>query len=754
MAEYTPSYKPFKDLGKFRFWVQKVIPLVYDDSLSYYELLAKVVNYLNITTQNVENLNENFIEMKKFLEEYDFEGYEQVIIDTLDEWAENGRLDEIFDDWSGVESIQRSYPKNVLDLGFDNTGANDISALFNQYTQEYALYFPAGTYLVSQPLYPKNDVVGAGRCRHESDCYRDGVTTFTSSLNIEEGQTVGLFNINDNSQYGIRFYEFNMILNSIECGLVFTGNVRKSYFDIDNISVFKLHNYGIYANPSNFRSRYLYIKNYTAFGRDRSNGSGGIALYANAGDCMLENLEIMGCKTGIYLDGTNVRLTNAHIWCGLYVTGDTSAWWRSTRAIDLHNARLICSNIYLDTVFRGIYAYNNAVCNASNVFIWYDSTPESSTNNMNANLVLIQGTPNFTPKVTINGLSGFTGKYLSALVAAWSNNSGVSDFILSQGNMCVISNCCLTVPGTLGTPRNYDKNTYMSFPCTPYVSDRAYGINYSSPIDATYYEIARAHVMYGVNSSFTYVTNDGKSGKVTVTQGSDRGNGALFVSHEPYSGDAQIYYKYSTASSAGAEQYMLTVYEKYVATESSPSSHAIDVTIDNSVRNCNWLIYNDVRRGEGDGSNHNFPRDVTTDGTGKVRAYANGSITLTSTNDKVIFDNYVLNAITHGNYKSLTVYVGTRDSDYAMEKNSLTIPITKSFLETMTSNAGYTIRFTSTTFKGITDDYELFVHRVPIKIDTTGVAINAPVNLLKITENTHTYINDANTSYVQWVVLE
>lgn len=31
----------------FRFWCQKVLPLVYDDSLSYYEVLCKVAKYIN-----------------------------------------------------------------------------------------------------------------------------------------------------------------------------------------------------------------------------------------------------------------------------------------------------------------------------------------------------------------------------------------------------------------------------------------------------------------------------------------------------------------------------------------------------------------------------------------------------------------------------------------------------------------------------------------------------------------------------------
>ena len=36
-----------RPMKPFRFWCQKVLPLVYDDSLSYYEVLCKVVDYIN-----------------------------------------------------------------------------------------------------------------------------------------------------------------------------------------------------------------------------------------------------------------------------------------------------------------------------------------------------------------------------------------------------------------------------------------------------------------------------------------------------------------------------------------------------------------------------------------------------------------------------------------------------------------------------------------------------------------------------------
>ena len=45
--------RDYHALRPFRFWCQKVLPLVYDDSLSYSELLCKVVDYLNKTREDL-----------------------------------------------------------------------------------------------------------------------------------------------------------------------------------------------------------------------------------------------------------------------------------------------------------------------------------------------------------------------------------------------------------------------------------------------------------------------------------------------------------------------------------------------------------------------------------------------------------------------------------------------------------------------------------------------------------------------------
>ena len=74
------------DLKPFRFWCQKVLPLVYDDSLSYYELLCKVVKYLNDTMTDVN-------ELKTLVQNFLDSGIVQEDINAkLDEMAEDGTL--------------------------------------------------------------------------------------------------------------------------------------------------------------------------------------------------------------------------------------------------------------------------------------------------------------------------------------------------------------------------------------------------------------------------------------------------------------------------------------------------------------------------------------------------------------------------------------------------------------------------------------------------------------------------------------
>ena len=90
--------------SKLRFWCQMVLPLVYDDSLSYMELLNKVVNYLNNCIQDVGNCETNIellLDAFESLQDYVNEMVEDIspeIESVIDQMIENGDFTEILTD--------------------------------------------------------------------------------------------------------------------------------------------------------------------------------------------------------------------------------------------------------------------------------------------------------------------------------------------------------------------------------------------------------------------------------------------------------------------------------------------------------------------------------------------------------------------------------------------------------------------------------------------------------------------------------
>lgn len=101
-ANFTPTFAGTKSNGKFRFWCQKVLPLVYDDSLSYYELLGKVIDYLNHVIEDVGSTESN---VDSLLNAYnELQGYVNNYFDTVDLQGEiNKRLDEMTEDGTFYE---------------------------------------------------------------------------------------------------------------------------------------------------------------------------------------------------------------------------------------------------------------------------------------------------------------------------------------------------------------------------------------------------------------------------------------------------------------------------------------------------------------------------------------------------------------------------------------------------------------------------------------------------------------------------
>lgn len=104
-ADFTPPLKPYSDINKFKFWCQKVLPIVYDDSLSYYEVLNKVVNYLNEVIENMDNVEDNvksiydaFVELQNYVNEYfDSQDWQSMVNNKIDQLVIEGYFEEIIE---------------------------------------------------------------------------------------------------------------------------------------------------------------------------------------------------------------------------------------------------------------------------------------------------------------------------------------------------------------------------------------------------------------------------------------------------------------------------------------------------------------------------------------------------------------------------------------------------------------------------------------------------------------------------------
>ena len=156
----------FTEVKPMFYWVQHILPLVYDDSLSYMELLGKVTKTLNELVEN-NNLLPDCI--MKLIKEYISSGeIEKVLAEVLANYMLNVKFppagltpatgDGTADD---TEAIQ-----GCIDYAFNNGGM--------------AVYFPSGSYLVqSLTLRNKSTLFGNDR--------------YTTRLILKGGATAPLF---------------------------------------------------------------------------------------------------------------------------------------------------------------------------------------------------------------------------------------------------------------------------------------------------------------------------------------------------------------------------------------------------------------------------------------------------------------------------------------------------------------------------------------------------------------------------------
>ena len=161
-ADFTPTLGNYTDLQPFRFWCQKVLPLVYDDSLSYYELLCKVVDYLNKTMEDVgvlegdvTGLHEAYKKLQSYVNDYfSTLDVQEEINNKLDAMAKNGTLSQLIKPY-----VQES--PTFVDSENEMTNANSVYVLktnghlytYNRTTNNFE---DSGLAYGINGIYPKN----------------------------------------------------------------------------------------------------------------------------------------------------------------------------------------------------------------------------------------------------------------------------------------------------------------------------------------------------------------------------------------------------------------------------------------------------------------------------------------------------------------------------------------------------------------------------------------------------------------------
>lgn len=93
------NHNTYKSLYPFRAWVQQTLPAIYDDSLSYTDLLSKMLSYMNELITNNNLLQDDMKKAFDYINNYFLDLNIQENIDKkLDEMAKDGTLENIINE--------------------------------------------------------------------------------------------------------------------------------------------------------------------------------------------------------------------------------------------------------------------------------------------------------------------------------------------------------------------------------------------------------------------------------------------------------------------------------------------------------------------------------------------------------------------------------------------------------------------------------------------------------------------------------
>lgn len=189
-VNYTPEPNPYFEMNPFRFWCQKVLPLAYDDALSYYEVLCKLSEYLNEMLSNVESLKGDVDNLRKAFE-------------ALQEWVNN-----YFENLD----IKGDIKETIIEMVNDGTLTEILKPyidqeILNQWNAEYKKYVDQQDASILNQANAHSDAADAAQ-NTKIDKNTGDITNLSNRLdglldNIAERVTVFMTRVSTNSRLAV-----------------------------------------------------------------------------------------------------------------------------------------------------------------------------------------------------------------------------------------------------------------------------------------------------------------------------------------------------------------------------------------------------------------------------------------------------------------------------------------------------------------------------------------------------------------------
>lgn len=269
-------------------WVQRILPLVYDDSLSYYEVLAKVVEKINILINNNNNIP-------------------AYVKQVFNEFIESGQLEilvkQILDRQDIVVNVK--YPPEGVTAAHGDGATNDTVA-FNSciaygVKNGIPVYIPAGTYMLDAMTINGNvQIFGTPKTNLYLNVKPNAGAMFTI-----EGGNVRLFNLTAYGQHAKQPSDTTFLY----------VNEQNADVEVKNVSVYEFKRGFELIGTKSFKADSCIFVN---------NGMNAITTSSNANkvtidNCHFEGLTERNATTYIISNSNGLRFMNAEFLAGASV---------------------------------------------------------------------------------------------------------------------------------------------------------------------------------------------------------------------------------------------------------------------------------------------------------------------------------------------------------------------------------------------------------------------------------------------------